>query len=74
MTKRTGWMEMPVPSSTGSEPLPDAPADELAAMVYEGDLHALRESQREGLAPEKRADPGKSRVELLRDAVWPFIR
>jgi hypothetical protein len=53
----------------------DIPADEMAGMVYEGDLHALIESRAKSAVEAGSAKASdKGVLERLRDAVWPFIR
>jgi hypothetical protein len=71
MMKHSGLVPVPVRVSSGSGRGLDASTDEMTAMVYEGDLHALIES-REMPPDTDRADKGI--LERLREAVWPFIR
>jgi hypothetical protein len=61
---------VPVQVPGGSGRSPDVSIDDMTAMVYEGDLHALLESRE--MLPSTDADKGM--LERLRDAVWPFIR
>jgi len=58
----------------------DSSGEELAAEVYEGDLHALRQRQELPVEPGARqpsAEVSKGRTrdaDSSRDSLWPLIR
>lgn len=70
MIKQSGLVPVPIRVSGGVGRSPDVSAEDMTAMVYEGDLHALLESHDMPVA----TDADKGILERLRDAVWPFIR
>lgn len=70
MLKRKDSMAVPVEVSNAVPA--DSGQDEMTAMVYEGDLHALVEGRAAGELATPSATKGV--IERLRDAVWPFIR
>lgn len=70
MIKQPGSVPVPVRAAGGAGRSPDVSVDDMTAMVYEGDLHALLESREMPAV----TDADKGILERLRDAVWPFIR
>jgi len=58
----------------------EEPIDELAADVYEGDLHALQELRRRSAEPQpprgtaSTPPDADSDGEPIRDSLWPLIR
>jgi hypothetical protein len=70
MLKRKDLMAVPVKISNAVPA--DSGQEEMTAMVYEGDLHALIEGRAAG-EPETVSEK-KGVVERLCDAVWPFLR
>jgi hypothetical protein len=70
MLKRKDSMAVPVEVANAVSA--DSGQDEMTAMVYEGDLHALIEGRAAGEPAAPAATKGM--IERLRDAVWPFLR
>lgn len=56
------------------------PVEDLAADVYEGDLHALRELRERSVEPKARRESALAAVDSdadgdeSRDSLWPLIR